>query len=124
MRTAFFAVLTTTMLLSAAALADVPGLMNYQGALTDAYGVALDTTVSMAFSIHTDSTGGSQLWSETQSSVMVNHGVFNVLLGRVNPLSDAVFSAASCWLQIQVGGDPVLAPRQRIVAAGYAVRDA
>jgi len=124
MRTAFFAVLTTTMLLSAAALADVPGLMNYQGALTDAYGVALDTTVSMAFSIHTDSTGGSQLWSETQSSVMVNHGVFNVLLGRVNPLSDAVFSAASCWLQIQVGGDPVLAPRQRIVAAGYAFRAA
>ena len=119
MRTAFFMVLATTMLLSAAALADVPGLMNYQGTLTDAYDAALDTTVSMTFAIYNDSTGGSQLWTETQSSVAVSRGVFNVLLGRVNPLSDAVFSAASSWLQIQVGGDPVLAPRQRIVAAGY-----
>jgi len=124
MRTVFFAVLLSTALLSSVAQADVPGLISYQGILTDDDGVALDATVAITFSIYTDSTGGSQLWTETQSAVSVSQGVFNVLLGRVNPISDAVFSAASCWLQIQVGGDPLMQPRQRIVAVGYAFRAA
>jgi hypothetical protein len=124
MRAIAFVVVLLLILLSAAALADVPGLMNYQGTLADDDGVALDATVSMTFSIHTDSTGGSQLWSEAQSAVSVSHGIFSVLLGRVNPISDVVFSATACWLQIQVGGDPVMAPRQRIVAVGYAFRAA
>lgn len=100
--------------------AEVPGLMNYQGTLTDAGGVALDTTVSMTFSIYTDSTGGSLIWTETQPAVEVNSGIFNVLLGRVNTILDTVFNDPSRWLGIQVGGDPELQPRQRIAAVGYA----
>ncbi len=112
------------MILPATAFAEVPGLIAYQGTLTDPFGVAMDTTLSMTFSIYSDSTGGSLLWSETQSTVMVAHGVFNVLLGKVNPISDAVFSAPARWLQIQVGSDPVMQPRQRIAAVGYAFRAA
>ncbi|MFC1683826.1 hypothetical protein ACFL0G_06455, partial [Candidatus Zixiibacteriota bacterium] len=122
MRTIVCAVLLSVVLLTTTALADVPGLMNYQGTLTDGDGVALDTTVSMTFSIYTDSTGGSQIWTETQSAVGINSGIFNVLLGRVNAILDTVFKDPERWLGVQVGGDPELQPRQRIAAVGYALQ--
>jgi hypothetical protein len=66
MKAIAFMVFLSVMLLSSAVLAEVPGLVNYQGTLTDDEGVALDTTVSMTFSIYTDSVGGTQVWTETQ----------------------------------------------------------
>ena len=122
MKAIAFMVVLALLLLSTAVLADVPGMINYQGILTDEYGVALDTTVDMTFTIYTDSTGGTQVWSETQPAVEVDHGLFNVLLGRVNAISDTVFNGVSRWLGVQVESDPELEPRQRIVAAGYAFR--
>jgi hypothetical protein len=109
-------------MVSTVSLADVPGLMNYQGTLTGDNGVALDTTVAMTFSIYTDSTGGTQVWTETQPAVEVSSGLFNILLGRVNTISDTVFKDPSRWLGVQVGGDPELQPRQRMVVVGYALR--
>jgi hypothetical protein len=88
MRVSAFVVVLLVAMLPVVALADVPGLINYQGTITDEYGVALDTTVSMTFSIYTDSTGGSLLWNETQSSIAVTSGLFNILLGRVNSILD------------------------------------
>jgi len=67
MRVIAFVVVLSLALLSTAALAEVPGQMNYQGTLTDSNGVAVDDIVSMTFRIYADSTGGSALWSETQS---------------------------------------------------------
>ncbi len=123
MRAMAFVVLLS-MMLSTAVFADVPGLINYQGTLSDQYGAALDTTVAMTFSIYTDSTGGTQVWTETQSAVGVNSGLFNVLLGRVNAISDTVFNDPSRWLGVQVGGDPELVPRHRMAAVGYALQSA
>ena len=102
--------------------AEVPGMMNYQGTLTDGDGVALDTTVSMTFAIYADSTGGIPvpIWWETQPSVVVSHGLFNVLLGRVNAIPDTVFRNPSRWLAVQVGSDPAMEPRERIAVVGYA----
>ena len=88
MRAIAFVVILSIALLSTGALAEVPGLMSYQGTLTDSNGVALDTTVSMTFSIYTDSVAGTQVWSETQSSVTISHGIFNVLLGNPGLISD------------------------------------
>ncbi|KPL20028.1 MAG: hypothetical protein AMJ92_00900 [candidate division Zixibacteria bacterium SM23_81] len=109
-------------MLSMAAMAEVPGLINYQGTLTDGGGVALDTTISITFSIYNDSTGGIQVWTETQTAVEVDKGLFNVLLGRVNSIQDTVFTEPERWLGIQVGGDPELEPRQRIASVGYSYR--
>jgi hypothetical protein len=102
--------------------AAVPGLINYQGTLTDSNGVALNTIVSITFSIYTDSTGGVQVWTETQPLVEVNNGLFNVLLGKVNTIPDTVFNGVSRWLGVQVESDPELEPRQRMAAVGYAFR--
>ena len=119
MRAIALILMLTMVLLSTAAQADVPGLINYQGTLTDDLGIALDTTVAMTFSIHTDSVGGAQVWTETQPTVGVSSGIFNVLLGRVNPIPVNVFAGPSRWLGVQVGDDPDLGPRQRIAATGY-----
>jgi hypothetical protein len=120
MRVTAFMVALSLALLTTAALADVPGLISYQGTLTDADGVALDTTVSMTFSLYSDSTATFSVWAETQTAVEVNDGLFNVLLGRENPLSEAIFPGAPRWLGIQVGGDPELSPLQKLVSVPYA----
>ena len=120
MRAAAFLVVLS-MLLVSAALADVPGMINYQGTLTDDDGVVLNTTVAMTFTIYYDSTGAGYIWTETQASVVVTDGIFNVLLGSVNPLSEGLFGGSpSRWLGVRVGGDPELVPRQRIVTVAHA----
>jgi len=120
---AFLAVLTVT-LIPIAAGAQAPGLINYQGTLTDQYGAALDTTLEMTFSIYDDSTDGILLWTETQSAVEVNSGLFNVLLGRFVAIEDTVFDDPERWLGVQVGGDAEMEPRERFASAAYALKAA
>ncbi len=122
MRATAFMVMLSMALLSTTALADVPGLINYQGTLIDSNGVALDTTVSMIFSIYADSIGEAYVWTETQPAVAVGSGLFNVLLGSVNSIPDTVFKDPERWLGIQIGGDPEMTPRQRIGGIGYAFK--
>jgi hypothetical protein len=124
MKTIVFVIVLSMALPSTAALADVPGLMSYQGTLTDDGGVALDTTVSMTFTIYADSTGVKQIWTETQPSVIVSNGLFTVLLGGVNGIVDTVFQNPNRWFGLQVGGDAEMTPRQRITSVGYAFKAA
>lgn len=102
--------------------AEVPKLINYQGKLTTAEGGCVDTTVSMQFSIYSDSTGGDLLWSETQLSVKVEKGVFNVLLGSDTEIPESVFTGHIRYLGVKVEDDPEMIPRKAIVSMGYAFR--
>jgi len=104
------------------AQAEVPKLINYQGKLTTAQGALVDTTVSMQFSIYSDSTGGDPLWSESQPSVKVDKGIFNVLLGSVNEIPESAFAGNIRYLGVKVGDDPEMIPRKAIVSVGYAYR--
>lgn len=74
--------------------ASAPQLVNYQGFLTDGAGDPLDTTVSVTFTIYDAPTAGIAIWTETQTTVVVVAGQFNVLLGSVTPLLDTVSWAA------------------------------
>ena len=65
--------LVTIIFAATVSAADIPQMINYQGRLTSAAGMALDTTVSMTFTIYDDSTGGSPKWSETHSVVAVTN---------------------------------------------------
>ena len=62
-----------------------PELMTYQGFLVDANGTALGNAApqnfDIVFSIHTEQTGGAQLWAE-QQTVTVDKGYFSVMLGE------------------------------------------
>ncbi len=104
------------------AQAEVPKLINYQGKLTTAEGACVDTTVWMQFAIYSDSTGGDSLWSETQSSVKVDRGVFNVLLGSVNEIPESVFIGDVRYLGVKVDNDPEMTPRKPIVSVPYAYK--
>jgi len=115
-----FASMITILLLSNTPQAEVPKLINYQGKLTTAEGACVDTTVSMQFSIYSDSTGGDPLWSESQPSVKVDKGIFNVLLGSVNEIPESVFTGNIRYLGVKVGDDPEMTPRKAIVSVGYA----
>ena len=103
---------------------DIPRMINFQGRLTDGSGQALDTAVGMIFSLYRDSSDIIPMWSDTETSIVVQDGLFNVMLGRYGPLiPDSVFNSPNLWLGIKVGDDPdEINTRTRISSVGYAFR--
>ena len=111
--------------ISAFAYAEVPKMINYQGKITTSAGLLIDTTVSMVFTIYSDTgIAGVNLWSETQDSVKVEKGVFSVLLGSINPIPDSVFNGNVRYLGVKVGNDLEMTPRKAIVSVAYAYHSA
>jgi hypothetical protein len=103
--------------------ADVPRLMNYQGVLTDAEGVAVDGYHDLTFRIYgSGDVSGEVLWEEVHGSVEVRNGVFSVVLGGLVPMPEGLFSGGERWLSVSVGSDPELLPRTRITPVPWAIR--
>ena len=100
--------------------ADVPDSINYQGKLTTAQGGCLNDTVSMTFSIYPDILGSPSVWTETQTQVVVENGIFSVLLGSVNPIPDTLFDGSAKYLGVQVESDPEMTPLKPMVSVAYA----
>ena len=99
----------------------VPKLMNYQGYLTDTFDIPINDTLDMTFKIFDAVSSGNELWSETQTNVPVERGVFSVLLGGIAPIPDSVFADfTSTWLELTLEGPQILTPRTRITSVGYA----
>jgi len=99
--------------------AEIPHLINYQGKLTDSDGSPLNGSYGATFKIYTAESGGAMLWQEPRT-ITIEKGIFSVMLGGVTALSlpfDEPY-----FLGIQVGGDPEMTPRQKIVSTGYAYR--
>jgi len=101
-------------------LAEVPQVINYQGCLTDSTGNPLDTTVKISFTIFDG--GGASKWTEIHSSVVVENGLFNVLLGTTNPIPDSLFNHPDRYLGMKIGDDGESTPRTRLVSVPYAMR--
>lgn len=108
---------------------DVPGLIHYQGALVDS-DLPANGTFNMTFRIYDHATapagtcgvpGNSCQWQEIQPGVAVQQGVFNVLLGSVNPIGPEVLAGPDRWLEVVVQSE-TMSPRQRIASAAYAIR--
>ncbi len=96
-------------------------MINYQGRLTDSAGAPLNgSSIEVLFSIYGEASGGTALWSETQS-ITVTGGIYSVQLGAANPISDDLFSASDRWLGVKVGADPEMSPRAQITSVAYAV---
>ena len=104
------------------ASAQIPQKVNYQVMLTDDADQPLtNQTVTMLFTFYDAESGGSALWTETQSPMTNSIGVVSVILGAVNPI-DVPFDAPR-WLEIQVNGQ-TLSPRREIVTAPFGGRAA
>jgi len=73
--------------------------------------VVPDGNYEVTFALYTVDTGGTAVWSETQT-VAVSGGVVNVTLGAVTPIPDTLtFNAGTYYLGIQVGADAEFTPR-------------
>ncbi|MFA5337413.1 MAG: glycine-rich domain-containing protein [Candidatus Omnitrophota bacterium] len=103
---------------SLVAHAEVPHLINYQGRLTDTGGVPLNGSYNLTFRIYNAETAGNLLWEETQTGIVINKGIFAVLLGSVTTFNIAFDKPY--FLEIKVGNE-VMTPRQRMASTAYAM---
>jgi hypothetical protein len=102
------------------AQAQIPKTLSYQGVLTDADGaVVADANYDLTFKLYDTAIGGTALWTEGQSAAVVK-GVFNVILGSVNPLP-LPFNK-QYWLGVTVGTGSELAPRIQLTSSAYSLR--
>jgi len=103
----------------------VPSLINYQGRLTDAAGQAQAGPVTLTFRVYAAATGGSPLWGpQVFANTPLVDGYFNVILGNDSnsqAVGTAFGQAPTAYLEIQVGANPPISPRQQILSAPYAV---
>jgi len=117
-RATILTAIALTVMMAALAAADVPEMINYQGRLENSSGDPIDTTVLMAFSICADSLGSACTWTEVHPSVVVTNGMFNVILGSVEPITTGDFNGPVRWLGVHVGDESL--PYTRLVSASYA----
>ncbi len=108
---------TTVQPAGAMAGAVTPGVVSYQGTLTDASGKPLNGTINMTFRLYAAPTGGTAVWTEAHTganAVPVSNGLFNVLLGSLTPIPSEVWSNATLYLGVQVGSDAEMTPRELV----------
>ena len=97
----------------------IPLTMSYQGVLTNGAGEPVgDGTYDITFKLYDTVSGGSELWTETQS-VSVNGGIFAAILGSLSPL-DLAFDKPY-WLGVSVNGGAELTPRRALTASPYSL---
>lgn len=93
--------------------------LSVQGTIQNFDGSAVDNgSYDVTFKLYSTESGGTAVWSETQS-VNVVGGVYSVLLGSSNPLT-AAFDQ-TYYLGITLPGGPELTPRSRLTSSPYAL---
>ena len=107
------------LIIAQALFAQVPRTISYQGVLTDDGGTALSGPYNFQFRIYAAAEGGPILWQEDHAGVMVEKGIFNVILGGYVSLGGLEFDQPY-FLEILVAGG-VLSPRSALTSAAYSL---
>lgn len=108
----------------------VPAEITLQGRLTDPTGTPVAPgTKTFTFKVFNASTAGTEVWpmglGETQSVATDANGNWTARLGKITPLSNAVFSDSSRWLQVTVYdgvNPPEILSRIKLNVAPYSFR--
>ena len=100
--------------------ADVPALINYQGRIAQP-GATGSVNFTITFGLFPSPAGGESLWEEAHPITAVD-GLFNVLLGSLDPFPDGLFRQDSLYLSLSTEADGELQPRQQLVSVAYAMR--
>ncbi len=109
-----------------AAAQSAPSKIGYQGRLLNADGTPKTGSQTIAFRLFDSLTGGTQLWTESQTIGLTN-GYYETFLGDVSAggtaFGSTVFDGSVRYLELQVTGDSgALTPRQPIGSVPYAMR--
>ncbi|MFH2036654.1 MAG: hypothetical protein ABIJ45_09650 [Candidatus Zixiibacteriota bacterium] len=103
------------------ALAEVPGMINYQGRLTDPSGDPVpDGNYTINFRLYNVSSAGTAFWSESHTDVTITDGMFNIILGADTPITETELDNAEIYLEIEVEGN-IITPRTKMVSSAYAI---
>lgn len=111
-------IMLCVLILTCPAAAELPQTMNYQGYLTDSGGTPINTPRTMTFRLYQAASGGTAVWEETQSDVPVGSGIFNVMLGSINPINIPFRGQYYLGLQVQ-GEASEMSPRHPLACAAY-----
>ncbi|MBL8513561.1 MAG: hypothetical protein JNJ55_06185, partial [Betaproteobacteria bacterium] len=104
---------------AAQAQSQVPRTLSYQGTLSTSAAVPVNGAQTIVFSLYNAASGGTTLWTETQS-VNVANGLFNVTLGGSTPI-ELPFNVPY-FLGVKVGADAEMTPRNPLASSAYALR--
>lgn len=93
------------LLLAAPAWANIPIQVPVQGLLADKEGQVVDGNVDILFQIYGDETSSDPIW-QSEASLNVDRGLFEVYLGSDNTLYSDIFAAhPTTYLTITIDGD-------------------
>lgn len=103
------------------AAAGINQQVNFQGKLVTSSGLNVSNgSQTVVFTIYDRASGGTALWTESQS-VTTTDGIFSVQLGSVTPIPSTFnFNWDGLYLGIKVGADNEMTPRIRLAAVPYA----
>ncbi|MEZ4960291.1 MAG: hypothetical protein R2830_10790 [Saprospiraceae bacterium] len=94
--------------------------LSIQGTVQNSTGAAVtDGSYSLTFKLYTQSAGGTAIWTETQSGIPIQSGVYSAELGAVETLN--VPFNATYFLGVSVDGGAEMAPRAKLTSAPYAL---
>jgi len=101
---------------------EVPEQIRYNGTLTDSSNNLVEGTRTLRFRLYDSFSGGTQLWSDTYSSVVIKSGAFSVILGESVALPASLSGEVYLQIEIEDGDDwEVLLPRLRVTGAVYSI---
>jgi hypothetical protein len=104
--------------------AQIPRTISYQGLLSDASGNPLpDGNHSLKFTLYSQASGGTVLFTETQTLLTVK-GLFHAVIGSTSPIPGSVTFDAPYFLGVAVDGGAELSPRTPFTAAPYSLHAA
>lgn len=91
--------------------------ISVQGVVRNADGSIFPTgNYSMRFRIYNVATGGTAIWTEEQSGIRIEGGVYSVLIGKITSLGNIPFDQ-NLFLGVSVDGGTELTPRALFTAA-------
>ncbi len=117
---ATIATITLASIIHSTATAQTSPTISYQGVLQN-NGTLMNGTDTLKILIYDVETGGSPLYSETQTVDVVN-GIYNLAIGSVTPLLPTLNFTKQYYLAVSVNGAPELSPRSEVSFAPYAFR--
>ncbi|HYM65105.1 MAG TPA: hypothetical protein VES68_01305, partial [Candidatus Sulfotelmatobacter sp.] len=117
-----FIILFLNLQLPSHAASGINRFVNFQGKLVNnpLKTNVTDTSYTVVFSIYDKSSGGTTLWTETQT-VTTTDGIFRVALGTVTPFpANFNFNWSDLFLGMKVNSDSEMTPRIQLAAVPYA----
>ncbi len=104
------------------AAADVPQTIDQQGRFLKMDGSPETGSLTVTFALYTASTGGSPVWSETQTLQLDAGGFYAAQLGAASPFPKGLWDGTSFFLGITVMGESEMSPREPVTSVPYALK--